>query len=150
MIPRKLGVKPLELAGLYPVVVVTGPREAGKTTLCRATFPDLPYVSLEALDVREFARTDPRGFLEVYRDGAIIDEVQHVPELLSYLQTEIDERPTPGRFILTGSLHFALSQAIAQSLAGRCGLLVLGASRRVPRAGRRKTSRPFPYRSCPE
>ena len=102
-IPRKLGVKLLELTGLYPVVVVTGPRRAGKTTLCRATFPDLPYVSLEALDVREFARTDPRGFLEVYRDGAIIDEVQHVPDLLSYLQTEIDERPTPGRFIMTGS-----------------------------------------------
>lgn len=125
MIPRKLATKLLELARLYPVVVITGPRQAGKTTLCRATFPDLPYVSLEALDIRDFARNDPRGFFATYRDGAVIDEVQQVPALLSYLQTEVDERPAPGRFILTGSQHFGLSQAISQSLAGRCGLLVL-------------------------
>lgn len=125
MIPRKLQKKLAELAGYYPVVVVTGPRQAGKTTLCRAVFPDKAYVSLESIDAREFARADPRGFLTEYREGAIIDEVQHVPELTSYLQTEVDERPKPGRFILTGSQHFGVSQTVSQSLAGRCGMLAL-------------------------
>lgn len=125
VIPRTLEPKLRALAGYYPVVAVTGPRQSGKTTLCRATFPDRPYVSLEALDMREFARDDPRGFLAEYREGAIIDEVQHLPGLLSYLQTEVDERPDPGRFVLTGSQRFGLSDSIAQSLAGRCGLLVL-------------------------
>jgi len=125
MISRKLTSKLLNLASLYPVVVVTGPRQAGKTTLCRAAFPDKAYVSLESLDTREFARTDPRGFLAEYRTGAIIDEIQQVPGLASYLQSEVDERPDPGRFILTGSQHFGLSQTISQSLAGRCGLLAL-------------------------
>jgi len=125
MIPRKLAAKLRELAGYYPVVVVTGPRQSGKTTLCQATFPDRPYVSLEALDTREFAHSDPRGFLAQYADGAIFDEIQQAPELLNYLQGEVDARPDPGRFILTGSQHFSLSQSIAQSLAGRCGILVL-------------------------
>lgn len=125
MIDRELTAKLLHLATLYPVVVLTGPRQAGKTTLCRATFPDLPYISLEALDIRDFARSDPRGFLASCRDGAVIDEVQRVPSLLSYLQTDVDEDPRPGRFILTGSQHFGLSAAISQSLAGRCGLLTL-------------------------
>jgi predicted AAA+ superfamily ATPase len=125
MIARKLESKLRELAGYYPVVVVTGPRQAGKTTLCQATFPDKPYVSLESLDTRDFARSDPRGFLTEYHDGAIIDEIQQVPELLNYLQGEVDAKPESGRFILTGSQHFGLSQAIAQSLAGRCGVLAL-------------------------
>ena len=125
MISRRLSAKLLELAGFYPVVVVTGPRQAGKTTLCRATFPDKAYVSLEALDTREYAQSDPRGFLAEYRNGAIIDEVQQAPGLANYLQTEVDERPAPGRFILTGSQHFGISQAISQSLAGRSGLLAL-------------------------
>lgn len=125
MIRRKLEPKLRELAGYYPVVVVTGPRQAGKTTLCQAAFPDKRYVSLESLDTRDFAHSDPRGFLAEYHDGAIIDEIQQVPELLSYLQGEVDAKPEPGRFILTGSQHFALSQAIAQSLAGRCGVLAL-------------------------
>ena len=125
MIPRKLESKLRELAGYYPVVVVTGPRQSGKTTLCQATFPDRPYISMEALDAREFARGDPRGFLAQYADGAIFDEIQHVPELLNYLQGEVDARPKPGRFVLTGSQHFGLSQSISQSLAGRCGILVL-------------------------
>jgi hypothetical protein len=125
MIPRKLAPKLRELAGYYPVVAVTGPRQSGKTTLCQATFPDRPYVSLEALDIREFAHDDPRGFLAEYAGGAIIDEIQHAPGLLSYLQSEVDRRPDPGRFILTGSQHFGLAQSLSQSLAGRCGLLVL-------------------------
>ncbi|MDW7711536.1 MAG: ATP-binding protein [Deferrisomatales bacterium] len=125
MIPRTLERKLRELAGYYPVVVVTGPRQSGKTTLCRMTFPDKAYVSLEALDARDFARSDPRGFLGQYAGGAILDEVQHAPDLLTYLQGEVDERGDPGRFILTGSQHFGLSDAISQSLAGRCGVLAL-------------------------
>jgi predicted AAA+ superfamily ATPase len=125
MIPRTLESKLRELAGYYPVVMVTGPRQAGKTTLCRATFPAKTYLSLEALDTREFALNDPRGFLSQHAGGAILDEVQHAPELLSYLQGEVDARPDPGRFVLTGSQHFGLGQSISQSLAGRCGILVL-------------------------
>ncbi len=125
MIPRRLEPKLRELARYYPVVAVTGPRQSGKTTLCKKVFPKKAYVSLEALDVRDYARTDPRGFFTEYKKGAIIDEVQHVPELLSYLQGEVDNQPESGRFILTGSQHFGLSQSIAQSLAGRCGILVL-------------------------
>jgi predicted AAA+ superfamily ATPase len=125
MIPRTLEQKLRELSDYYPAVVVTGPRQSGKTTLCQIVFPAKAYVSLEALDTREFAFSDPRGFLAEYGDGAIIDEIQHVPELLSYLQSDIDARPDPGRFILTGSQHFGLSQSISQSLAGRCGILEL-------------------------
>ena len=125
MITRKLADKLVQLATYYPVVAVTGPRQAGKTTLCRATFPDKPYVSLESLDFREFAESDPRGFLMEYRQGAVLDEIQQAPGLVSYLQAEVDEHPEPGRFILTGSQHFGISQIISQSLAGRCGLLTL-------------------------
>jgi predicted AAA+ superfamily ATPase len=108
-----------ELAGQYPVVTVTGPRQSGKTTLCRSLFAGKPYVNLEPIDVRDRVRADPRGFLAQHADGAVIDEVQHVPELLSYLQAEVDERSEPGRFVLTGSEHFGLSRDISQSLAGR-------------------------------
>ena len=125
MITRKLKEKLLQLATYYPIVAVTGPRQAGKTTLCRATFPDKPYVSLESLDFREFAQSDPRGFLAGYRQGAVLDEIQQTPDLVSYLQTEVDENPEPGRFILTGSQYFGIAQIISQSLAGRCGLLNL-------------------------
>jgi predicted AAA+ superfamily ATPase len=125
MYPRNLQSPLRQLAQHYPVVTVTGPRQSGKTTLCRGTFPEKAYVSLEPLDDREFARSDPRGFLAQYAGGAIIDEVQHAPDLLSYLQAEVDLRPEHGRFILTGSQHFGLSQAIAQSLAGRTGVLQL-------------------------
>ena len=125
MISRKLATKLIELTGYYPVVVVTGPRQAGKTTLCQTVFPNKAYVSLESLDTRDFAHSDPRGFLAEYHQGAFIDEIQQVPELLNYLQTDVDAEPKPGRFILTGSQHFGLSQAVSQSLAGRCGVLAL-------------------------
>lgn len=112
-------------ASIYPAVGITGPRQSGKTTLARETFPHLPYVSLENLDRRLQAKNDPRGFLSLYPEGAIFDEVQHVPELLSYLQQILDETPLKGRYVLTGSENFALSQSIAQSLAGRIGMLTL-------------------------
>lgn len=108
-----------------PVVAVTGPRQSGKTTLCRAAFADHAYVSLEPLDTRRFATEDPRGFLDQYPGPVIFDEAQRVPDLFSYLQEEVDRDPAAGRFILTGSQHFGLSEAISQSLAGRVALLNL-------------------------
>jgi predicted AAA+ superfamily ATPase len=125
MISRTIEPQLRELASYYPVVAVIGPRQSGKTTLCRMVFPDRPYVSFESLDTRAFAEEDPRGFLANYANGAVFDEIQRVPDLLSYLQTEIDETPEPGRFVLTGSQHLGLSAPISQSLAGRCGLLTL-------------------------
>ena len=109
----------------YPIVTVTGPRQSGKTTLCRSTFPDLPYANLEAFDVREFAEADPRRFLAQFPDGAVLDEVQNVPRLLSYLQVLVDEERRNGLFVLTGSEQFGLTNTISQSLAGRTALLRL-------------------------
>ncbi len=125
MIERDITARLTKLFGQYPFVTVTGPRQSGKTTLCRAAFPDLKYANLEAPDQRAFAESDPRGFLSQLGEGAIIDEVQHVPALLSYLQVLADERGRAGLFVLTGSEHFALSDAISQSLAGRTALLRL-------------------------
>src|SRR5438045_2983903 len=88
-------------------------------------FPDKPLVSLEAPDVRDYARSDPRGLLAEYAGGAVFDEVQRVPDLLSYVQVEVDRRPRPGRYILTGSANFGLLEAVSQSLAGRTGLVNL-------------------------
>ena len=124
-ISRHLHPVLLELAQYYPVVVLTGPRQSGKTTLARGAFPDKSYISLEPLDNRRYAQEDPRGFLEEYSDGAIIDEVQHAPELPSYLQDFVDRHADPGRFILTGSQNLMLSQSISQSMAGRAGVLTL-------------------------
>jgi predicted AAA+ superfamily ATPase len=125
MIPRILMPILTQLAGQYPVITVTGPRQSGKTTLCRTAFPDKPYVNLESPDIREFARSDPRGFLAAYHGGAILDEIQRVPDLLSYLQPMVDERQEPGLFILTGSQQFEVMNTISQSLAGRTALLKL-------------------------
>ncbi len=125
MIPRTLGPRLRALARLFPVVTVTGPRQSGKTTLCRAAFPAKPYASLEAPDIRAFACEDPRGFLAQFRSGAVLDEVHRAPDLLSYIQANVDERPARGRFILTGSANFALLQSVNQSLAGRTALLQL-------------------------
>lgn len=125
MIERTLQSTLLIRAGQFPAVTVTGPRQSGKTTMCRMTFPGKPYVSLEPPDIRSFATADARGFLTQYPAGAIIDEVQRVPDLLSYLQVELDAQPAPGRFILTGSANLALLQSVSQSLAGRTALLTL-------------------------
>jgi len=125
MVQRTLLPRLLAMARKFPAVTVTGPRQSGKTTLCRAAFPDKPYVSLEAPDMRDYARDDPRGFLGDHRDGAILDEIQRVPELLSHLQSELDARPRPGRFVLTGSANLALLGSVSQSLAGRTAVLNL-------------------------
>lgn len=124
-ITRDLSATLAEVACYYPVVAVTGPRQSGKTTLCRAQFPQKPYTSLEALDDRQFATDDPRGFLRQYPEGAIFDEVQRAPQLLSFLQGEVDADPRPGRFVLTGSQQLDLHAQVSQSLAGRVGMLQL-------------------------
>ena len=125
MIEREIAPHLSRLFQQYPFVTVTGPRQSGKTTLCRAAFPDLAYANLEAPDQRQFAESDPRGFLAQLGEGAIIDEIQHVPDLLSYLQVLADERRGNSLFVLTGSEQFQLSSAISQSLAGRTALLRL-------------------------
>ena len=109
----------------YPVAVVTGPRQSGKSTLIRHTLPDWPLVSLEDLDLREFAQRDPRGFLRRYAAPLVIDEAQHVPELFSYIQTAVDKAGTLGQYVLSGSQQFSLLAGITQSLAGRAGLIEL-------------------------
>ena len=119
MIDRKVSNRLRHLAQSFKVVAVIGPRQSGKTTLVKAVFPHLPYISLENPDVRRFALEDTRGFLSTYIQGAVFDEAQRVPELFSYLQHIVDESPTAGRFILTGSHDFLLQQSISQSLAGR-------------------------------
>lgn len=125
MVKRDIQPCLVKLFEQYPFVTVTGPRQSGKTTLCRTAFPHLKYVNLEAPDQREFAESDPRGFLSQLREGAILDEIQRVPDLLSYLQVFADEHGRNSFFVLTGSEHFKLSDAISQSLAGRTALLRL-------------------------
>ncbi len=124
--PRVLADTLIARAGPFPVVFLTGPRQAGKTTLARATFPDFLYVSLEDLERREAATEDPRGFLRRLegRGGVILDEVQRTPDLFSYLQGFVDEA-RGGPLILTGSQHFLLSESISQTLAGRAAILEL-------------------------
>ena len=107
------------------MLAITGPRQSGKTTLARALFSDKPYVSLENPQEREFALTDPQRFLARFGDGAILDEVQRCPQLLSWLQQMVDERRRMGDFILTGSARFDLLAGITQSLAGRVGRVEL-------------------------
>jgi uncharacterized protein len=127
MIERILQKRLLELSKQFPAIALMGPRQSGKTTLAKVTFPHYFYVSLEDLDMQAFAKNDTRGFLEAYdkKEGLIIDEAQRVPELFSYLQGFIDRSQRPGFYILTGSQHFLLYEKITQSLAGRIALLSL-------------------------
>lgn len=124
-ITRSMEPELLQAASQYPVVTVTGPRQAGKTTMVRDVFPHKKYINLEEPDIRAFAETDPRGLLNSMPEGGIIDEVQRAPELLSYIQTRVDEKKIPGEFIITGSHQLALHEAISQSLAGRTEILNL-------------------------
>ncbi len=125
MIPRQIDTAARKLVQGFPVLAITGPRQSGKTTLARALYPDRPYVTLEDPEQRLFAREDPKGFLARFVQGAILDEVQNVPELFSYLQGLVDQRQLMGDFILTGSQQFGLISQITQSLAGRVGLIQL-------------------------
>jgi len=124
-IRRNISDKVLAYASQYPVVTITGPRQSGKTTLCKMIFPEKAYISLEDVDERRFAKEDPRGFLNRFPDGAIIDEIQREPDLMSYIQTLVDEKKKDGLFILTGSQQFDLMETMTQSLAGRSAIVNL-------------------------
>ena len=125
MFKRSLLIHIQELATKYPVITLLGPRQSGKTTLVRAAFPDKPYVNMELIENRELATVDPKSFMQAYPKGAILDEVQRTPHLLSYIQVIVDESQQNGMFILTGSHLAELHSAVSQSLAGRTSLLRL-------------------------
>jgi uncharacterized protein len=126
MIKRQAENKLKSLAQQFRAVVVMGPRQSGKTTLTKMAFPDKPYASLETPSTRQFAMEDPIQFLRQYPDGAILDEIQRVPELLSWLQQNLDENPShKGKFILTGSNNLLLLENITQTLAGRVAYMEL-------------------------
>ena len=125
MINREATARLIKLAKTFRSVAVVGARQSGKTTLCRRVFPQKPYVSLENPDTLEFATNDPRGFLAQFKNGAILDEIQRVPKLFSYLQQILDETKKKGLFILTGSNNFLLQENITQTLSGRVAYLQL-------------------------
>lgn len=124
-IKRAAAAKIKEALGKYPIVALTGPRQSGKTTLCKMIAPDFTYVNLEDISIRDFAKTDPKGFLETYKGGVIIDEIQYAPNLFSYLQVYTDERQQNGEYIISGSQNFLMMENISQSLAGRVSLFNL-------------------------
>lgn len=125
MIDRDITPKLLQLAKKFPVVTLTGPRQSGKTMLLKHAFSDYRYVSLEDLDMREFAQNDPRGFLSTFPGHVIIDEAQRVPTLFSYLQGRVDQENTEGLYLLAGSHNFLLMEQVSQTLAGRTAVLKL-------------------------
>jgi len=125
MIPRQIEPELRTCFQQYPVVTLTGPRQSGKTTLVKAIFPEKPYANLEHPGTREFAQNDPEAFLAQYPEGAVIDEIQRVPELTSYIQVLVDEAGCNGLYVLTGSHQFSLREAVNQSLAGRTAILRL-------------------------
>lgn len=122
MIPREAEACLRTFAQGYPIIALTGPRQSGKTTLARAVFSTLPYVSMENPAQREFAESDPQGFFTKYADGAVIDEAQRCPTLFQWLQGIVDDAHKPGHFVLTGSQQFGVLAGITQSLAGRVAM----------------------------
>jgi hypothetical protein len=125
MIARDIEPRLKSLAKQFPAIVLTGPRQSGKSTVCQKVFAHLPYATLESPDVRAFASEDPRGFLKQFPKGAVLDEIQNSPQITSYLQEIIDREPTPGRWVLTGSHNLSVMKATSQSLAGRSAVVHL-------------------------
>jgi uncharacterized protein len=128
-VPRTAAPLLKKMARGFPVIAITGPRQSGKSTLAREVFSQHPYVTLEDLDTRRIALDDPRRFLARFPHGAVLDEVQRAPELLSYLQSHVDASQRMGEFVVTGSQQFGLMDGrlgnASQSLAGRVGMLQL-------------------------
>lgn len=124
-INREISGKILQYNNQYPVITVIGPRQSGKTTLLQNLFPNKNYVNLEDIEAREFAINDPKGFLSQYKNGLIIDEVQRVPSLLSYIQVNVDKERKNGKYILSGSQNLLLMENVTQSLAGRSAIFKL-------------------------
>ena len=125
IIKRTLQERIKQLSEKFPVISINGPRQSGKTTLAKLCFPNYDYVNLEMPDNRTFAHEDPRLFLNSFKQGIIIDEIQYVPELFSYIQGIVDDNPVTGQFIITGSQNFLLMEKISQSLAGRVAVTIL-------------------------
>jgi predicted AAA+ superfamily ATPase len=125
MVDRDVEPRLKALAEEFPAIVLIGPRQSGKTTVCQKAFANLPYATLESPDIQAFAAEDPRGFLNQFPKGAVLDEFQNSPELASYLQEIIDREPTPGSWILTGSHNLSVMQSTSQSLAGRAAVVNL-------------------------
>lgn len=123
-IKREIEKEFKRIKNLFPVVIITGPRQSGKTTLCRNVFPDYNYINLERISIREQIMESPEAFLIENKAGVIIDEAQRAPDLFSYLQVVVDEYPE-SHFILTGSSNFMLMEKVTQTLAGRAGTLTL-------------------------
>ena len=130
MYRRSLSDFLLEEGSKYPIITIVGPRQSGKTTLARTLFPDFTYHSFEDPDLRQTVVQDPRGFFargasEKADQSLILDEIQKAPEVLSYLQTLVDQPNNKRRFILTGSHNFLLMEKVSQTLAGRTLLTTL-------------------------
>jgi predicted AAA+ superfamily ATPase len=125
MLKRTLAKKLKNVVKQFPVITLTGPRQSGKTTRVKMTFPYYDYRSLEEPDHRAFALEDPRGFLSQFSDKVILDEIQRAPDLFSYIQTIVDSKDISGQFILTGSQNFLLLRKVSQTPASRCAVLHL-------------------------
>ena len=125
MIKREIQEELINLSNEYPVVTITGPRQSGKTTLVQTTFPEYSYCNLEHPEIRSIAASDPNAIFNIYKTPVILDEIQRVPQLLSFIQVMVDKNKKNGSFILTGSNQLSLNEAVSQSLAGRTALLKL-------------------------